>query len=135
MPSAMPDLRKAIRDTLAANAALTALLGGAKIHDEVPPGAAFPYVVLGDAETRPFGTQTSDGEEHRLSLSAWSMQGGRREAHLIAAALLDALADAPLSLPDHALIHMRLASADIARQPDGRTHAAHLRFRAITEPL
>ena len=34
-------------------------------------------------------------------LHAWSRQGGHKEAHLIAGALLQALDDAPLTLTDH----------------------------------
>ena len=101
MPTASVALRAAIHDALAADGALTALLAGPKIYDEPPASAAFPYVTLGEARVTDYSTATEPGEEHQLTLHAWSRQGGHREAHLIAGALLQALDDAPLTLDDH----------------------------------
>ena len=78
------------------------MLGGARIYDEPPAGAAFPYVTLGEARVTDFSAGCEPGEEHQLTLHAWSRQGGHKEAHLIAGALLQALDDAPLTLADHA---------------------------------
>jgi Protein of unknown function (DUF3168) len=50
-------------------------------------------------------------------LHAWSRQGGQREAHLIAGALLQALDDAPLTLADNHLVNFRFALADVRREP------------------
>ena len=69
-------LRAAVHDALAADAALTALLGGPKVYDEPPRAAAFPYVTLGEARIADFSTGTRAGEEHQLTLHAWSRQGG-----------------------------------------------------------
>ena len=109
MSSAAAALRAAIHDALSADGALTALLGGPKIYDEPPRSAAFPYVTLGEARVTDFSTGTEPGEEHQLTLHAWSRQGGHREAHLIAGALLQALDDAPLTLADHRLVNLRFA--------------------------
>ena len=134
MPTASVALRAAIHDALNADAALTTLLGGAKIYDEPPKAAAFPYATLGEARIAPFATGTEDGEEHQLVLHAWSRQGGHREAHLIAGALLAALDDAAPTLEGHRLVNLRFALADIRREADGRTYHAAVRFRAVTEP-
>ena len=135
MPSASAALRAAIHDALTADGALTALLGGPKVFDEVPRGAAFPYVTLGEARVTDFSTGTEPGEEHQITLHAWSRQGGHREAHLISGALLQALDDAPLALTDHRLVNLRFATADVRRETDGRTYHALVRFRAMTEPV
>ena len=127
-------LRAAVHDALTANAALTALLGGPKIYDEPPRSAAFPYVTLGEARIADYSTGSEPGEEHQLTLHAWSRQGGQREAHLIAGALLQALDDAPLALADNHLVNFRFAVADVRREADGRTYHALVRFRAVTEP-
>jgi hypothetical protein len=127
-------LRAAIHDALVADAPLTTLLGGPKVYDEVPGATAFPYVTLGEARVADFSTGSEDGEEHQLTLHAWSRQGGHREAHVIAGALLQALDDAPLTLTDHRLINLRFAVADVRREADGRTYHAAVRFRAVTEP-
>jgi hypothetical protein len=127
-------LRAAIHDALAADSALNALLGGAKVYDEPPRAAAFPYVTLGEARVSDFSTGTEPGEEHQITLHAWSRQGGHREAHLIAGTLLQALDDAPLALTDHRLVNLRFSVADVRREADGRTYHALVRFRAMTEP-
>ena len=134
MPSAAPALRAAIHDCLVADSALTTLLGGARVYDEPPQGAAFPYVTLGECRIVDWSTGSEPGEEHQLTLHAWSRQGGHREAHEIAGALLQALDDAPLALAGFHLVNLRFALADIRREADGRTYHALVRFRAVTEP-
>jgi hypothetical protein len=120
---------------LIADGALTALLGGARIYDEPPRGPSLPYVTLGEARVSDFSTGSEPGEEHQLTLLAWSRQGGHREAHLIAGVLLQALDDAPLALAGHRLVNLRFATADVRREADGRTYHALVRFRAMTEPM
>lgn len=136
MPTAASaSLRAAVHDALAANAALNALLGGPKVYDEPPRAAVFPYVTLGETRVTDFSTGTEAGEEHQLTLHAWSRQGGHREAHLITGALLQALDDADLALAGHTLVNFRFAVADVRREADGRTYHALVRFRAVTEPM
>jgi Protein of unknown function (DUF3168) len=135
MPTAAAALRAAIHDALAADGALTALLGGPKVYDEPPKAAAFPYVTLGEARVSDFSTASDAGEEHRFTLHAWSRQGGHKEAHMIAGALLQALDDAPLAPAGHHLVNLRFGTADIRRESDGRTYHALVRFRAVTEPV
>ena len=127
-------LRAAVHDALAADAAFVSVLGGPKIYDEPPRAAAFPYVTMGEARIADFSTGSEPGEEHQLTLHAWSRQGGHREAHLIAGALLQALDDAPLALAGHHLVNFRFSAADVRREADGRTYHALVRFRAVTEP-
>jgi len=127
-------LRAAIHDALIADTALANVLGGPKIYDDPPRAAAFPYVTLGEARIADYSTGTEPGEEHQVTLHAWSRQGGHKEAHTIAGALLQALDDAPLTLADHHLVNFRFAVADVRREADGRTYHALVRFRAVTEP-
>lgn len=128
-------LRGAIAAALSADAPLTALLGGAKIYDQPPASAAFPYVTLGEQRVTDYSAGDAPGEEHSLALHGWSRHGGHKEAHAIAGALLQALDDAPLTLADHRLVNFRFAVADIRRENDGRTYHALVRFRAVTEPV
>jgi hypothetical protein len=132
MPTAATALRAAIHAALVTDGALAALLGGTKVYDEAPASAAFPYVTLGDARIVDASTASEAGFEHQLTLHAWSRQGGHREAHDIAGAILQALDDAPLSLVGHHLVELRFALADIRREADGRTYHALVRFRALT---
>lgn len=128
-------LRAAIRAALLADAPLVALLGGPRIYDEPPKDVAFPFVTLGEATTTDASTKTEPADEHALILHAWSRQGGHREAHGVAAAVLEALIDAPLSLDGHRLANLRFATAEVRRADDGRTYHARIRLRALTEPL
>ena len=134
MSSAAAALRAAIHDALLANTPLTSLLGGARVYDEPPRTPAFPYVTLGEARVQDISVADGPTQEHRLTLHAWSRQGGHREAHDIAGALLQALDDAALTLTGYHLVNLRFAVADIAREKDGRTYHALVRFRAVTEP-
>jgi hypothetical protein len=127
-------LRAAVVDALSADAPLVSLLGGPKIYDEPPRATEFPYVTLGEARVADFSAGEAPGEEHQLTLHAWSRQGGHKEAHMIAGAVLAALDDAPLGLTDHVLVNFRFATADVRREADGRTYHALVRFRAVTEP-
>jgi len=127
-------LRAALHDALVADAALVNVLGGPKIYDEPPRGVAFPYVTLGESRIADFSTGSETGEEHQLTLHAWSREGGHKQAHLIAGALLSALDDAPLELADNHLVNFRFAVGDVRREADGRTYHALVRFRAVTEP-
>jgi hypothetical protein len=127
-------LRAAIHDALAADVSLVSILGGAKVYDEPPRAVSFPYVTLGETRIADFSAGGEPGEEHQLTLHAWSRQGGHKQAHQIAGALLQALDDAPLSLTDHTLVNLRFSVADVRREADGRTYHALVRFRAVTEP-
>ncbi len=127
-------LRAAVHDALKNNAALNTLLGGSKVYDEPPRGAAFPYVTLGETRINNFSSGDQFAEEHQLTLHAWSRQGGHHEAHLITGTLLQVLDDAPLTLAGYHLVNFRFAVADVRREADGRTYHALVRFRAVTEP-
>jgi hypothetical protein len=134
MPTAPAALRAAIHRALIADGALIAALGGAKVYDEPPRDASFPYVTLGEARIVDASADDGPTQEHQLTLHAWSRQGGHREAHVITGALLQALDDAPLAPAGHRLVNLRFSIADIRREADGRTYHALVRFRAVTEP-
>ena len=134
MPAASVALRSAIHDALIADSALTAALGGAKVYDEPPRNAAFPYVTLGEARVVDASADDAPLQEHQLTLHAWSRQGGHKQAHAITGALLAALDDAPLAPSGPRLVNLRFSIADIRRESDGRTYHALVRFRAVTEP-
>jgi hypothetical protein len=135
MSTAAVALRAAIHDALVADGPLNSVLGGPKVYDEPPQSVVFPYVTLGEARINDWSTGTESGEEHQLTLHAWSRQGGHKEAHAVAGALLQALDDADLTLDQHRLINLRFALADVRRESDGRTYHALVRFRAVTEPV
>jgi len=135
MDHASVALRAAVFARLSADAGLAGVIGASRVHDLPPPGAAYPYVTLGEMRLSDLSAGDAPLLEHQLVVHGWSQQGGHREAHAIAGAVMAALDDAPLTLAGHRLVHLRFVLADIRREAEGRTYRAALRFRAVTEPL
>jgi hypothetical protein len=135
MASAGWELQKAVHAALAADVALTTLLGGPAIHDAAPQPAAYPFIVIDQAQIRDWSTGTEPGAEHMLMLHVWSRHAGKREAHAIADAVRAALDGAMLSVEGHALVNLRHQYSELKRDEDGETQHGVLRFRAVTEPV
>lgn len=134
MASAAFELQKSIHARLSTDAGVLASLGGARIYDDVPRGAAFPYVTFGQSTLRDWSTGSEDGHEHILTLHVWSRAKGERETHLIMAAMREALHEAPLAVTGHRLVNLRHEFSDAMRDADGETYHGILRYRAVTEP-
>ncbi len=126
-------LRRAIRAALLADAALTGLLGGARVYDEAPPGAPTPRIAFSDAQSRDWSAQASQGAEQMLVVSVWSGARGTREALDIADRVVALLDEAPLALAGHRLIDLRFVALATRREQNGRYARADIRFRATTE--
>lgn len=134
MASVGLELQKAIYQALRSDAALVALLGGAKVYDDVPQGAEFPYLTFGQSSARDWSTGTEAGHEHVLTLHVWSRAAGRRQIHAIMGTVETVLHDKSLALSGHRLINMRHEFSDARRDPDGDTYHGVVRYRAVTEP-
>ncbi|MGZ8362872.1 MAG: DUF3168 domain-containing protein [Caulobacteraceae bacterium] len=129
-------LQLALLDHLRADAALIALIGDPpRVYDEPPAAPVYPQVLLGRAETRPFGGGDSEGVEHAVSLTVTSRFGGAEEAKAVTAAVRAALHNADLALEDHRLVNLRVTYCDVFRSTDWRATFGILRLRAVTEPL
>jgi hypothetical protein len=122
-------LQQAVYAALSADSTVTSLCGG-RVFDAVPERAAFPYIVIGEAEEA-----GAAPVEHRLTLHLWSRGGGCREIKLIANAVRTRLDGAALTLAGHVLIDLAFLTADYHRQSDGETYRGTLNFRAVTEPV
>lgn len=134
MSSAAWSLQQAVHAALAADASLFALLGSARVHDDVPQGAAFPYITLANFTVRDWATGTDPGAEIVFIVNSWSRGAGHKEVHLIADAVRSALHDAPLTLSGHHLVNLRHESSETHRERDGDTYRISARFRAVLEP-
>ena len=135
MSDAVWALQRALYQTLSADAGIQALLGApARIYDDPPPDAAFPYLVIG-------ATQASDwkgvdgGLQHDFRLHAFSRYAGRREVKEISGAVYDALHEAAFPVDGHRLVNIRFVFADAFRRQDGEAYHGVIRFRAATQPL
>jgi hypothetical protein len=132
--SAALALRAALHQRLAGDAALSTLLGGPKIYDEVPGSAATPYVVLSAVASKNVGTTDEPSEEHRLTIDVWSRQGGLAEVLNAAAGILAAVAASDLAPDGYRVANFAWLSTEAKRSANGRTRTASLQFRALTEP-
>ncbi len=135
MTAAAWALQQAVFATLANDGAVKAAAGDPpRLFDSVPRGAAFPYIVIGDDAETDNATATEPGSAYALTIHIWSRAAGRKEALLAAQAVQAALDGAELTLDGHSLIDLRWQGSDVAREPDGETFHARLRFKALTEP-
>ena len=134
MASSAWELQKSIYAALIADGALTTLLGGAHIYDDVPRGAQLPYVTFGQSTVRDWSTGTDPGHEHLFTMHVWTRVNGERQAHQIMSAIRDRLHDTTLALSGFSLINLRHEFSDSFREPDGETIHGVVRYRAVTEP-
>ena len=128
-------LKAALRSLLLGHAPLAALLGGDKVHDDVPRTAEAPYIVFGDATARDNGTVSDSGHVTEMALSVWSQQGGTRQALLIADVAASLIEDAALVLDGHRLVNARVTATEVRRQPDRQLTRVTLRLRLVTEVI
>lgn len=123
-------------------AMLTALRGavppvaGGRIFDVVPPGAAFPYVELGDAQVVP---DPAEGLERSVEvyviLHTWSRKPGRPEGRKLCGQIVDILTGLDLDLG--ASLALALLTHDGTRhltEADGLTYHGVVTFRALIDP-
>jgi hypothetical protein len=131
-------LQRGVYQALAGSSDLTTLLGGARIYDDAPQAAPYPFVTLGQSVIRDWSTGTEDGAEHSLTLHVWSRSGGKKQVHEIIEAIKAVLHDQPLMVADHHLINLRLnlrhELSEARLDPDGDTFHGIVRYRAVTEP-
>jgi len=127
-------LQEAVFATLANDDGIKDAVGNPpRLFDAVPRGTAFPYIVIGDDKESDWSTATDRGSEHALTIHVWSRAAGRKEARLAAEAVRNALDGAELALDGQTLIDIRWLDTDVAKEPDGETLHAKLRFRAVLE--
>jgi hypothetical protein len=133
MTAPAAELQKAVFEALAANAAVTALLGGGKIYDHAPANVAFPYLTFGRTSIFDWSTGTESGTEQLFTLHVWSKAKGKKETLAIMEAVRALLDDGSLELDAHHLVNMRLEFAEARYDEDLSVHHGLLRFRAVTE--
>lgn len=135
MTAPAAELQKAIFAALTESAALTSLLGGAKIYDHAPANIAFPYVTFGRTSIYDWSTGTESGTEQLFTLHVWSKAKGKHEALEIMEAARAALDGAPLALEGHRLVNLLFEYSEARFDDDLSVYHGLLRFRAVTEPV
>ncbi|WP_342075399.1 DUF3168 domain-containing protein [Yoonia sp. SS1-5] len=123
-------LQAAVFQRLAADTALADLVGTA-IYDALPAGSLPSlYVVLGPEDVRDASDKTGGGALHEFTVTVVTESAGFSSAKTAAAAVSDALVDAPLSLTRGSLVSLRFYKAKAARVGTGDMRQINLIFRA-----
>lgn len=123
-------LQSAIYQQLLSDVDLTALVGTA-IYDALPSGT-LPglYVAIGPETARDMSDMTGGGAVHEFTVSVVTDSAGFSTAKAAAAAVSDALVDAPLVLTRGELVALTFVKATAARVGTGGTRQINLVFRA-----
>lgn len=131
MADASWPLQQAVFSALSGDATLSAMVSG--VFDHVPEGQAFPYVTIGESSAADFSTKTEAGQEHTMTIHAWSRERGRKETKQILARIYDLLHDQALSVAGFTNVLTRYVSAETVLEEDGLTHHGRARYRLITQ--
>lgn len=139
MTAASLALQEAVYAALSVDAALATLLGRPNadpadngVFDHVPEKTAFPYVTIGDDTQADWSDKEVDGEEHTLTLHAWSRHRGRRQVKQILGRLKALLHKQTLAMAGHDSVLIRFDFELTMLDPDGKTYHGAIRFRALT---
>lgn len=135
MTSPALELQKALLGALSGDAALTAALGGQRIHDRPPANAAFPYITFGRTSVYDWSTGTEPGTEQILTLHIWSKAQGKKEALEIMELARARLEGEGITMPEFALVSLFFEFAEVRYDDDLAVHHGLLRFRARLEPV
>ena len=127
-------LQQAVFARLRADPAVTALLGDA-IHDAAPqePGLAGLHATLGDEKATDWSTATDRGAEHVIRVTVHAPAAGFAEAKRAAAAISDALLNAPLAPARGHVVCAAFLDAQTRRAEDDALREIVLRFRILIE--
>lgn len=103
------------------------------VYDDVPEGAEFPYVVVGEATTVPDNTLTDFGHRSTVTAHVWSAYSGYSEALGIAGQLVAALDHQPLEVAGFDVIAVHHEQTVTMRDPDRDVRHVPVRFAIYTE--
>ena len=123
-------LQAAVFQTLSNDPGVSALVGSA-IYDALPSGTLPAlYIVLGSEEVRDASDKSGGGALHEFTITVVTESAGFSSAKVLAAAVSDALVDAPLTLTRGALVSLNFYKAKAARVGTGDMRQINLIFRA-----
>lgn len=103
---------------------------GVDVYDDVPEGATFPYVVIGEMTSTPNDTMGKTGRDVTVTVHSWSRYDGMQETNDVADRV-DELLDRwlPTGLSGWSATQMLQEYFESFRDPDGRTRHGVARYR------
>ncbi len=126
-------LQKALYAALVADPDVIASLGGARLYDEVPAAALYPYVTFGSAVSTPLGEDTCDSAEHKVTLDVWSQRRGSGQAKQVLSALATALEEESFSLTGAVLVGLQVTKITCDWEQEDLLTRGSLVLRAVTQ--
>lgn len=126
-------LQKALYATLVANSDVITSLGGARLYDEVPAAALYPYVTFGSATTIPLGEDGKGSAEHKVTLDVWSQRRGSGQAKQVLSALAAALEEESLTLAGAVLVDLQVTKITCDWDQEDLLTRGNLVLRAVTQ--
>ena len=125
------ELQKTIFTTLNSDSTITSTFS-ATVHDHVPQGTSFPYIVIGEETmTDESSAKTLDFNNFTLTIHIFSRNRGRKEAKQIMARIHELLHNQNLSVTGANHINTRFEFSDVIKENDGLTYHGVQRFRTI----
>ena len=125
------ELQKTIFTTLNGDNTITSTFS-ATVHDHVPQGTSFPYIVIGEETmTDESSAKTLDFNNFTLTIHIFSRNRGRKEAKQIMARIYELLHNQNLSVTGAYHINTRFEFSDVIKENDGLTYHGVQRFRTI----
>lgn len=109
-------------------------VAGGRIYDQVPTGAVFPYVSLGDAQVLPDKAECIDGVEIFSQVDVWSRAVGYGEVKAIVKEIMALLDDQSILVSGFSVVVFEHESTRYLRDPDGLTRHAAITFRGLLQP-
>ena len=125
------ELEETIFTTLNGDNTITSTFS-ATVHDHVPQGTSFPYIVIGEETmTDESSAKTLDFNNFTLTIHIFSRNRGRKEAKQIMARIYELLHNQNLSVTGANHINTRFEFSDVIKENDGLTYHGVQRFRTI----
>lgn len=131
--SAALEIQKAVYSALTADITLMGKITG--VFDEVPPGQALPYVVLGDTTEVPESDFVKKGYENTITLHIWSEYPGFKEAKEILADLNRILDRAILSITGFNTVYCKYDFSETLETSDGKYRHIPVRYRILVKEV
>jgi hypothetical protein len=123
--TALLAVQAAVFNTLNGDTALSALAG---VHDHVPEGETYPYVVVGEGVETPDNTHDNFGSRVAATLHIWSHYRGYAEALQILGHLMRLLDHQDLEVLGRGFVACRHDQTVTMRDPDPDVRHVVVRF-------
>ena len=126
-------LQKALYVKLISHTEVIESLGSARLYDEVPATAIYPYAIFGAASSMPLGTDERESAEHVLTLEVWSQRRGSGQTKKILSALVNALEEESVTLSEVTLVDLQVTKMTCEWDEEDLLTKGSLTLRAVTQ--